>query len=101
MLDSDENNGGSPDDGANSNAADAPKAIRTKKRVLTSDLSARIAALEARIEAIGATLSKNQSPSPLEGKITQLADQIAKLDERVSKIAHVVAQSNLINSRLS
>jgi hypothetical protein len=46
-------------------------------------------------------LSKDPSPSPLEQKMTELADQIAKLDERVSKIAHVVAQSNLINSRLS
>jgi hypothetical protein len=101
MLYSDENNGGSPDDGANSNAADAPKVVRTRKRVLTSDLSARIGELEARIEAMGAALPKDQSPSPLEQKMTALADQIAKLDERVSKIAHVVAQSNLINSRLS
>jgi|SRR5271155_1642764 len=101
MLDSEENNVSSPDDAANSNPADAPKAVRTRKRVLTSDLSARIGELEARLATMGAALSKDPSPSPLEQKMTELADQIAKLDERVSKIAHVVAQSNLINSRLS
>jgi hypothetical protein len=101
MLESNQNNGVHPDDGTNGNGAEAPKAARSRKRVLTSDLSARIAQLEGRIEVISAALSKHESPSPLERKMTELGNQITKLDERVSKIAHVVAQSNLIHGPLS
>jgi len=67
------------------NGADAPKPAK-KKRVLTKDLSAQIGELETRLEASAGTHEK----------IAALADQIAKLDERVSKIAHAVAQLNLL-----
>jgi predicted nucleic acid-binding Zn-ribbon protein len=60
------------------------KAAR-KKRILTRDLSERIAELEKKLEASD-TASE---------QIAALSAQIAKLDERVSKIAHAVAQLNL------
>jgi predicted RNase H-like nuclease (RuvC/YqgF family) len=84
MLDSNENNGVHHDNGVNGDEAEAAKP--RKKRVLTKDLSARIAELEKKLEA---------KPSGLEQKIAEMTDQIAKLDERVSKIAHAVAQFNL------
>ena len=67
------------------NGAEAPGATR-KKRVLTKDLSARIAELEKKLAA--STGASEQ--------IAGLSEQIAKLDERVSKIAHAVAQLNLL-----
>ncbi len=100
MLESNENNGVRENDGANGNGVGSPAAVR-RKRVLTRDLSARIAELEGRIEVISASLSKPAAPSPLEGKVAELAEQVAKLDERVTKIAHAVAQSNLMRSPLS
>jgi predicted RNase H-like nuclease (RuvC/YqgF family) len=88
MLESNENNGVHHDNGINGNGAEAAKP--RKKRVLTKDLSARIAELEKKLEANG-----EAKPSDLEQKLAEMTDQIAKLDERVSKIAHAVAQFNL------
>lgn len=88
MLESNENNGVHHDSGINGSGAEAAKP--RKKRVLTKDLNARIAELEKKLEAYG-----EAKPSGLEEKIAEMADQIAKLDERVSKIAHAVAQFNL------
>ncbi len=101
MLESDENNGIPQNDDTNGNGAEASKAPNIRKRVLTSDLSARIAELEGRIEVISAALAKRETPSPLERKMAELVGQIAKLDERVTKIAHAVAQSNLMRGPLS
>ena len=100
MLDSDNNNGVQQGDCVNGNGAEAP-AAKTRRRILTRDLSARIAELEGRIEVISAALAKPHTPSELELKVTELAQQIAKLDERVTKIAHAVAQTNLMHSTLS
>jgi outer membrane murein-binding lipoprotein Lpp len=83
MLDSNENDGVHHENGLNGNGAEAKRP--RKKRVSTSDLNARIAELEKKLEA----------GSSAEQKFAQIADQIAKLDERVSKIAHAVAQFNL------
>ncbi len=99
MLESDNHNGVQQDDGMNGNGAEAP--AKGKKRILTRDLSARLAELEGRIDVISAALSKPQTPSELELKVAELAKQIAKLDERVTKIAHAVAQTNLLHSTLS
>lgn len=101
MLESNENNGVRSDDGSNGNGAEAPKATTSRKRILTRDLSGRIAELEGRIEVISAALSKPELQSRLEQKMAELVDQIAKLDERVTKIAHAVAQSNLMRGPLS
>jgi len=83
MLDSNENNGVHHENGLNGNGAEAPKP--RKKRVLTKDLHAKIAELEKKLEGA----------SNAEAKFAEIADQIAKLDDRVSKIAHAVAQFNL------
>ena len=80
-----EHNGVHPIHDGNSNGAEAPAPAR-KKRVLTKDLSARIAELEKKLEASAGTHEQ----------IAQLAQQIAKLDERVNKIALSVAQQNLV-----
>jgi len=92
MLESNENDVVHENNGANGNGAEAPKAVR-KKRVLTTDLSARIAELERKLEGSAGTELREQ--------IAGLSDQIAKLDERVTKIAHVVAQLNLVRGALS
>jgi len=84
MLDSNENNGVHHDNGINGAEAKKPR----KQRVLTKDLSARIAELETKLAAQG------EGPG-LEQRLAEMTDQIAKLDERVSKIAHAVAQFNL------
>jgi uncharacterized coiled-coil protein SlyX len=86
MLESNENNGVHHDNGIN--AADAEAKKPRKKRVLTSDLSARIAELETKLAGVG-------EGSSLEHRLAEMTDQIAKIDERVSKIAHAVAQFNL------
>ncbi len=85
MLDSNENNGAHHDNGINAAGVEAKKP--RKKRVLTKDLSARIAELEKKLEGA--------EGSGIEQKLAEMTDQIAKLDERVSKIAHAVAQFNL------
>ena len=85
MLESNENNGVHQNNDRNGNGAEAAKAVG-KKRVLTKDLSARIAELEKKLEASADT----------HAQIAALSDQIAKLEERVSKIAHAVAQLNLV-----
>ena len=90
MLESNENNGVHQNNGANGSGADAPAAAR-KKRVLTKDLNARIAELEKKLEASASTGAQ----------IAVLSEQITKLDERVSKIAHAVAQLNLVRGTLS
>src|SRR2546423_2426242 len=74
----------------NGNGAETPNPAR-KKRVLTKDLSARIAELEQKLEA----------SADAREQIAAISDQIAKLDERVSKIAHAVAQLNLLRGTLS
>ena len=79
-----ESNGVHPNHDGNGNGVETPAPAR-KKRVLTKDLSARIEELEKKLEASDA----------VHQKIAQLADQIAKLDERVNKIALSVAQQNL------
>jgi len=101
MLEGDENDGVPQNDDTNGNGAEASKVARIRKRVLTSDMSARIAELEGRIEVISAALSKRETPSPLERQMAELVRRIAKLDERVTKIAHAVAQSNLMRGSLS
>jgi predicted nucleic acid-binding Zn-ribbon protein len=78
-----ENNGVHSHETVGNGVAD-PKAGR-KKRVLTRDLSERIAELEKKLEASAAASEQ----------VAALSAQIAKLDERVSKIAHAVAQLNL------
>jgi chromosome segregation ATPase len=80
-----EHNGVHPIHDSNGNGAEAPAPAR-KKRVLTKDLNARIDELEKKLEASDGT----------DEKLAGLADQIARLDERVSKIAHAVAQLNLV-----
>ena len=92
MLESNENNVVHENNGTNGNGAEAPKPVR-KKRVLTTDLSARIAELERKLEGSAGTEQREQ--------IASLSDQIAKLDERVTKIAHAVAQLNLVRGALS
>jgi hypothetical protein len=82
MLDGNENNGVHLENSINGNGIVAKP---RKKRVSTSDLSARIAELEKKLEAA----------SSIDEKLAQMTDQIAKLDDRVSKIAHAVAQFNL------
>jgi hypothetical protein len=101
MLDGDDNNEVTQNGCNDGIGAEPLKAVRNRKRILTSDLSARIAELEGRLEVISAAMSKPQAPSELEQKVAELASQIAKLDERVSKIAHVVAQSNLMHAAIS
>ena len=101
MLDGNEDNGVRRNHGLKGDGAVVATAARIRKRVLTRDLSAQIAELEGRIEVISATLSKPEAPSPLERKVAELADQIAKLDQRVTKIAQMVAQSNLLRGPLS
>jgi hypothetical protein len=101
MLEGNENKGVQQNTELNGNGAEVAKTPKTKKRVLTSDLSARLVELEGRLDAISAGLSKPNPPSPLEQKVLALGEQLAKLDERVTKIAHVVAQSNLMRSPLS
>jgi len=85
MLESNQNDGVQHDNGIT--AADAEAKPARKKRVLTKDLSARIAELEKKLEG--------GEGSGIEQKLAEMTDQIAKLDERVSKIAHAVAQFNL------
>ncbi|HLX36843.1 MAG TPA: hypothetical protein VKR29_03545 [Candidatus Binataceae bacterium] len=83
MLDGTENNGVHFENGISGNDAEVKKP--RKKRVSTSDLNARIAELETKLEAA----------SSIDQKLAEMTDQIAKLDDRVSKIAHAVAQFNL------
>jgi len=66
------------------------KAAR-KKRVSTRDLSERIGELEKKFEASAGAQERTAA----------LTEQIAKLDERVNKIAHAVAQLNLRPSGLA
>ena len=90
MLESNENNGVHQNNDTSGNGAEASPAPR-KKRVLAKDLSARIVELEKKLEASTSTHTQ----------IATLSDQIAKLDERVSKIAHAVAQLNLVRGTIS
>ena len=83
MLDGNQENGVHIENGISGNGAEEKKP--RKKRVSTSDLNARIAELEKKLEAA----------SSIDEKLAQMTDQIAKLDDRVSKIAHAVAQFNL------
>ena len=83
MLDGNENNGVHFENGANAESAEEKKP--RKKRVSTNDLNARIAELEKKLEAAGS----------IDEKLAEMTEQIAKLDDRVSKIAHAVAQFNL------
>jgi hypothetical protein len=100
MFEGEENNGVHENDGMNGNGAEAPvAAAKPRKRVLTRDLSARIAELERKLEAMGE--AKPEPSSDLEQRIADLADSISKLDERMSKIAHAVAQSNLMRGSLA
>ncbi|HVN30070.1 MAG TPA: hypothetical protein VMT64_16345 [Candidatus Binataceae bacterium] len=78
-----ENNGVHPNH--NGNGSEAPASAR-KKRVLTKDLSARIEELEKKLEAATAG----------QARLAHLSEQLAKLDERVNKIALSVAQQNLV-----
>jgi hypothetical protein len=91
MLESNHDNGVHQNNDTNGNGAEANTAGR-KKRVLTKDLSARIAELEKKLEAPAGAEFREQ--------IASLSDQVAKLDERVSKIAHAVAQLNLVRGAL-
>ena len=90
MLESNENNGIHHDHEINAGGAEAAKP--RKKRVLTKDLSARIAELETKLDGLA---EAKREGSGLDQKLAEMTDQIAKLDERVSKIAHAVAQFNL------
>ena len=63
----------------------AQPARAPRKRILTKDLNARIAELERSVADLNDRLAKMQG----------LADQIAKLDERVNKLALAVAQGPL------
>jgi hypothetical protein len=104
MLESNDNNESHENNGTNGNGADtlapAPAAAK-KKRVLTKDLSDRIGDLEKKIEALSVPPSQPELSPILEQKMAALAEQIAKLDERVTRIAQSVAQSNLMRSPLS
>ena len=92
MFDENETNGVHESNGHNgaSVAAPAPK----RKRILASQLSARIKELEDKLVQAGSEAP--HSATDLEAKIAALTDQVAKLDERVTRIAHAVAQSNLV-----
>ena len=92
MLESNENNVVHENNGTNGDGTEVPRPVR-KKRVLTTDLSARIAELERKLEGSAGTDQREQ--------IASLSDQIAKLDERVTRIAHAVAQLNLVRGSLS
>jgi hypothetical protein len=94
MLESNQNNGVHETDGTPGNGAETAAVVR-KKRVLTKDLSARIAELEKKIEALGDVASKPELSPNLEHKMAAMAEHLAKLDERVNKIALTVAQFNL------
>jgi uncharacterized small protein (DUF1192 family) len=96
MFESNENNGVHENGTIGNGAETLAPAPAKKKRVSTKDLSDRIAALEKKIEALGAAPSQPEVPPDLEQKMAALMDQIAKLDERVAKIAQSVAQSNLL-----
>lgn len=72
----------------NGNGAEPAKIVKPRKRVSTKDLSERIAHLENKIYALS---DSAPASSELEQKLASLADQIAKLDERMSKIAQAVA----------
>jgi hypothetical protein len=97
MLENNDSNGIYDINGTNGNAAEAlaPAPAPRKKRVSTKDLSERIAELEKKIEALTAAPSQPEVPSDLEAKMSALMDQVARLDERVARIAQSVAQSNL------
>ena len=81
--------------------AQSQPARAPRKRILTKDLSARIADLERSVAALSQRLDKLEAPaggtqSAGSGdRVAGLADQIAKLDERVNKLALVVAQGPL------
>ena len=92
MLDSNENNGVHHENGIVSIGAEPETAKPRRKRVLTKDLSARIAELEKKLEDAD---EAKAAPSALDQKLAEMAEHIAKLDERVSKIALSVAQFNL------
>jgi uncharacterized protein YceH (UPF0502 family) len=67
------------------NEAAPQSAPAPRKRILTKDLSARIAELERTVEELNARLAK----------IDGITDQIAKLEERINKLAVAVAQGPL------
>jgi len=93
MLDSNENNEVHHQNGSISAIGAEPEPAKPRrKRVLTKDLSARIEELEKKFES---AVEAKPVPSDLEQKLAEMSDQIAKLDERVSKIALSVAQFNL------
>jgi uncharacterized protein YceH (UPF0502 family) len=84
MSDETDNPPGETTDQTGENEQAQPARI-PRKRILTKDLSARIAELERGVAELNDRLAK------LEG----LADQIAKLDERINKLALAVAQAPL------
>ncbi|HXN85310.1 MAG TPA: hypothetical protein VN867_04520 [Candidatus Binataceae bacterium] len=95
MSEMNETNGTDRSNGANAiDISHGISAATGQKRFSTRKLEARIADLERKIGLMAA--QSTGASGELPQQIADLAEQMAKLDDRVSKIAHAVAQLNLV-----